>query len=468
MAAGKGGKDSAGLTAWFAPDTNFFLQCKPASDVDWSLVTDASEVVLVAVRTVQREIDSHKGSGNQRRADRARAVAPIFKTLLRDDAVHVFRQANPRVIMRRGPRLDPSRPKPADFDAESNDDQIVEQVMATAAHLDQAISLLTHDSGPMQTAHDLGVPFIEIPDDWFLPRETGAEEKQIAVLQREILDLKRTMPVLEVTPVGAVGPASEMVASADYFGGVDRALKKRVMRAVTAKHPSATRGMLGMSGMYSDKLVEEYEQSYDAWTKEARECIEKVARRAQAMTTVEFKLRLANAGRSSADGVVVKITSNGPFNLVPLDVLRSLNTEDRLFPTPPPAPSLFGGLADYMNKGPLLDRSIFSLSNLGGPAPSRNPRAFFWNWLEGDDRPEIRGECEEFRHGIHTEEMSIPLWVPLEHEGDARGVVSVTLSARNLPQPQVTHHKVLIRRTAGDLQAVLRQRLKQDLGVVLP
>jgi hypothetical protein len=32
----------------------------------------------------------------------------------------------------------------------------------------------------------------------------------------------------------------------------------------------------------------------------------------------------------------------------------------------------------------------------------------------------------------------------------------------------MTHHKVLIQRTAGDLQAVLRQRLKQDLGVVLP
>jgi hypothetical protein len=46
--------------------------------------------------------------------------------------------------------------------------------------------------------------------------------------------------------------------------------------------------------------------------------------------------------------------------------------------------------------------------------------------------------------------------------------VTVTLSARNLPQPQVTRHKVLIQRTAGDLQEVLRQRLKKDLGVVLP
>lgn len=468
MATGTGDGGDAATAAWFVPDTNFFLQCKPASDVDWSLVTDASEVVLVAVRTVQKEIDGHKGSGNHRRADRARAVASIFKTLLADDAVHVYRQANPRVVMRRGPRLDPTRDKTADFDPESNDDQIVEQVMATASRLGESIRLLTHDSGPMQTAHDLGVPFAGIPDGWLLPPESGPAERQVAALQKELRELRQTLPVLDVSAADGTASDGRTVMATDYFGLPDRALRNRAARAVFAKHSSWTEGRLGITAMASEAAVGEYNRKYQAWTQAVRGAVESAARRAHALTTVEFKLQLANTGRVSAEGVVVQVSANGPFKVVRLQELLEWEKDSKVFPSPPEAPSLFSGMADYLNRQPLLDRTIFPLVNNRGFAPARNPRLFYWEWKEREGTQSLRGECEEFRHGIHVETVAVPLLVPVEHEGNATGVVSVTISARNLPEPQVSHHKVLIERTPGDLEAVLGARLKDDLGVTFP
>lgn len=468
MAIGKDDRSDAANTAWFVPDTNFFLQCKMASDVDWSLVTDAREVVLVAVRTVQREIDSHKGSGNHRRADRARTVASIFKTLLADDAFHVYRQANPRVVIRRGPRLDPTREKPTDFDPESNDDQIVEQVIATASQLGESIRLLTHDSGPMQTAHDLGVPFAGIPDAWLLAPETGPAERQLAALQKELRELRQTMPVLEVSASDGAFPDGQTVMTTEYFGLPDRSLKNRVARAVFAKHRSWDEGALRFTAMTSEEAVGDYRRAYHAWTKAVRGAVDIAARRAHSLTTVEFKLRLANTGRVSADGVVVQVSVNGSFKLVRLHDLLKWEGSSRVFPSPPEAPSMFSGMADYLNRPSLLDRNISFLARKTGLVPARNPRLFYWEWPESEGTQSLRGECEEFRHGIHVETIAVPLLVPVEHEGDAAGVVSVTLSARNLPEPQVFHYKVLIERTTGDLESVLGARLKEDLGVTFP
>lgn len=56
---------------------------------------------------------------------------------------------------------------------------------------------------------------------------------------------------------------------------------------------------------------------------------------------------------------------------------------------------------------------------------------------------------------------------PSEHEGDAKGVIAVTLSARNLSKPLVSHFKVGIEREPGDLEEVVRDRPMAELGVEL-
>ena len=75
-------KECAAMTEYFAPDTNFFVQCKKADQLAWSDVTVADTIVLIVAKEVQREIDRHKNGGNARRAQRSRDASALFRTFL--------------------------------------------------------------------------------------------------------------------------------------------------------------------------------------------------------------------------------------------------------------------------------------------------------------------------------------------------------------------------------------------------
>ena len=45
-------------------DTNFFLQCKNYSEINWSEITSDKEIIIIITRPVQIEIDRLKNDGN--------------------------------------------------------------------------------------------------------------------------------------------------------------------------------------------------------------------------------------------------------------------------------------------------------------------------------------------------------------------------------------------------------------------
>jgi hypothetical protein len=44
---------------FFAPDTNFFLQCQDYLTLDWSSLAEEKEIYIVVPRTVLRELDKN-------------------------------------------------------------------------------------------------------------------------------------------------------------------------------------------------------------------------------------------------------------------------------------------------------------------------------------------------------------------------------------------------------------------------
>lgn len=91
-------------------------------------MTQNAEIELYVCRTVQQEIDRHKGGGNGRRADRARRVSAMLRSVLEspDNSITV-REAKPQVVIRLAPRLDPGRPKNPSLDITQPDDRIAEE-----------------------------------------------------------------------------------------------------------------------------------------------------------------------------------------------------------------------------------------------------------------------------------------------------------------------------------------------------
>src|SRR5260221_5332573 len=70
------------MTKYLYLDSNVFLQCKPLKELPWADVCEDDDIALVVARTVQRELDQNKRSGNPRRAKRARAATTIFRDVI--------------------------------------------------------------------------------------------------------------------------------------------------------------------------------------------------------------------------------------------------------------------------------------------------------------------------------------------------------------------------------------------------
>ncbi len=140
--------------AVYAPDTNFFIQCKNAIDVDWHLVSNADSVLLVVLNEVHREIDRLKSGGNVRRARRAKAISSQLRELIVTGQDEVeLRASGPAVSLRLAPRLDPKRMKPDHYDLNSADERIAEEAKTCSdCFFDGGLALLSHDGMPLRAA----------------------------------------------------------------------------------------------------------------------------------------------------------------------------------------------------------------------------------------------------------------------------------------------------------------------------
>ena len=100
-------------TLFLFPDTNFFIQCYPPSQLDWSDWKEFTEVNLIVCRTVQREIDNQKNLRNDRVGRKARATSSIFGTII--DGVEEYmlvRESTPVVkLFLEGPGLPSPEPQ---------------------------------------------------------------------------------------------------------------------------------------------------------------------------------------------------------------------------------------------------------------------------------------------------------------------------------------------------------------------
>lgn len=450
--------------AWFAPDSNFFLQCKPASDVDWYLITQATDIRLVVVRTVQREIDELKGGGNARRASRARATSGLFKRVLQSsDGVIVLREKGPRVSIELGPRLPADRPERPGLDLSLHDDQIVDQALETATLMDCALHLLTGDTGPMQTAYDLGLRFKAIPDEWTLPPEPDPQTKRIAELERKVESLSRQVP--EIT----VDIKQQDLKTTVIRGVVDRPevlpdeFIEQMRHEVAARHK--------MRAMPADLIEKNRTQAWNIYKKDWFKWLAELGTSMQGLAAahngmpdpVSFELHLNNVGAATAEHPQVEIATNGAIRLMCLSTREYWERdEQRIFSDPPVfvANDREASLLLFRTEaGPIYIRE----PSVGRERPGRN---FSWHYEEPTLSSEYcEGDCLHLRHALEGAAFLFHL-VPAPSEPDeVEGALTVRVSAKNLPEPFLTTVKVVIERRNGDMQARIKAVLKKELGL---
>lgn len=476
------------------PDANLFLQFRDPAELPWGeLVGDFEEIRLLVCRTVQSEIDSLKGDGRDRRAERARKASSRFRDIIMHGESIMLREHGPRVTLDLAPRVRPGYPHPATLDLSGNDDRIVAETMAHAAETREAVALLTADTGPMLTARDHGLAYYPLPDGWRLPKEADDRDKQIKELTRQLAELRHAAPELVVAAATEEGPLSgsltitllehpaltpdvvdhlverlrarypmrtDFSAEANPKPSSRASLAAGVLCGLSSAAEAALSG-LGTWTPPSEAAITRYqEEAYPRWLEGVRSFLMEVdACLSAPHRHAAFAISLANTGMLPAEGLLIEIEALGGLLLAKRSRTAEAERPPLALPGPPEPPAwrmvarggLPLGVTGTVTRAQGAEVALpFLLHDLA--SAQWDPHAFYWRDQPGKE-PRARWDfqCQEFRHGV-SEIFNVVVVAPPAF-GAESGAVRFTASARNLPRRVMHVVPVRIERRLGDTGA---------------
>lgn len=471
--------NSEDKTAIYAPDTNFFIQCKDAVEIDWSLVSDADKVVLVVLNEVHREIDRLKGGGNTRRARRSRTISSQLRNLIvagQDESE--IKASGPTLSLMLAPKLDPKRAKPDDYDPTSADERIAEEAKACSERFfDGKLTLLSHDGMPLRAGQLMGVDVCPVPDAWLLPPEPSDQDKAIQKLNERVATLEKQSPdiSLRLDDEGANSITGMLTyyppLPDDFIDEVMNAIKDAfpVPRPSTGRATSSLENMVrGFDPTPSEADIRTYEKERQEWIQETADFISRLPDIHSRMADgIEAHLILSNSGATPAEHLVVDVFAMGSIRLQ-----EPVDEDDRIeIPTLPQPPeprrnSLFGGLYDRIDASAFRDPMTnfrFHTTRI-----ARDRHEFYWDFDEPEARSEhCRGECEDFRHGLKDERIQVLLRFDEPKDTAVAGAIKIVVSARNMPASVERVIPVRIDIEVGNSQDLIRSIVREDLGVLI-
>jgi len=378
------------MTAIFAPDTNFFLQCKPPDQLNWSLVTQDISVVLVVVKEVRRELDRHKSGGNERRAKRARRIASQLRNLTaerRDEWVLTSEGAPIRVALTRAASLDPDRSKPAVLDLTFADERIVEEALAASlAQFDGKLTLLSQDMVPLESAQEVGLSAMPIPDEWLLDPEPNEQIDELRRLKSRVTALEGLAPNLSI---GLENDHDYVEAVLDYFPPLSTAFVSSAVAAIRRAHsrhdPQHDDPRVSVAAAYASMTMAASASQWGRYSSEYAKWLEDIEERLGRFHHFlnynaaghRITWRITNTGASGAERVVVDIDAHGDFYFDNLEKKRVMVAEKFSLPPKPPQSSLIEALG---GRGHFDDYSPLRLPAFHLPTPvfNRDRHVFYW------------------------------------------------------------------------------------------
>jgi hypothetical protein len=196
----------------YFPDTNFFLECRKASDLAWheldgSQPGQGSDIHLIVPSTVITEIERHKQKGNSRTAKRAReASAVLRKALTSSDHKTELRAATPRVLLSLPPVLKINYSQFPNLDQARPDHRIASEY-AEVLKAAPGLLVLTDDTLLVLAVRSLGFDPVLIPEGWKLAPEKDERDDELDRLRDELKAAHKRRPQArgEALRVGELG-----------------------------------------------------------------------------------------------------------------------------------------------------------------------------------------------------------------------------------------------------------------------
>lgn len=455
------------------PDTNLFIQCSPLEQLDWSEWRDFMEVHLIVCLPVQQEIDQQKTRGrNDRVGRRARKTSSsLFRPIATGEKEYaLIRAGDPRVKLF---LESPSRPDPGlsdRLDYGKPDNEIVGCLHQFAKdNPDADARLLTDDTGPMMTARGLGLCIAPIRQEWRLPPESSEEEREIARLNTEIVQLKKKEPQFNIVCIDDEGlEVEKLELTHNTYGPLNEDDISKYIEILKDRFPITTefdrqppKPALGLSTAVfggqsyfepvSEEAIEKYrDHEYPKWIRDCRETLSDIHETLRLRKGHPyFGFEVANEGTRPGNHALVTIRAKGNFNICPppykdedADVDGQTEPSIPSTPTPPhgrwrttPTSSsrMLGLRVSGVPHG--LDYPTLPVASLLPEKPRRDPNGFYYKpkrITEPSDTFSL--ECEQWRHETIGELFEGYIFLP-EGVTTATGALECEIHAENLSKP---------------------------------
>ncbi len=352
------------------PDSNLFFQFRAASQLPWKEIGDYDEIELIVCRPVQKEIDRHKGGGNDRRQRRARQAASILREVIKNNGTpQTLCQGPPEVKLSLRVDLKPDQDLADKLNYAEPDDTLVGIAQGFATTSDADVAVLTDDTGVMASAGTVSLNYIPIPDEWRLEPEASREAKELKSAQAEIARLQRLEPAFDVDCFDSKGnsvpslefqfPKANPLTQQEIIGLIEHArlLFPYKTDFSTPARNTSTPGRAGISlealrGMRmppTDQQITEYKKGYEEWLVKLETALEKVhSRLIRDKADGSFSFSARNIGTRPANDILVEIIAHGPFLVGRPPKKNEHEKDSTVLPSPPALPEFRVSKIDTM------------------------------------------------------------------------------------------------------------------------
>ena len=457
------------------PDTNFFVQCKEPREIDWIEYSTFDHVELLITRPVQAELDSQKGKGSGRLANRARKASSLIRELLlSDDDFLMVREHSPKVTIRIRQDLLPDEALKSVLDYGERDDQLV-GVTSSLKHEvgDCDVALLTHDTGPMASAKMVGLSFKVIPDSWLIPPEQDESEKRANALLAELNKYKNSEPKFELTYQSEGAKVSNVECKLDYYEQLTTEEVDNLIGALKEAFPQevdfGSRECIDRPASNSSRLIytifderevftpasdesitSYIEQLYPDWLENCKSIFANIHTNLnRSIRRPEITIGVENIGSRPAIDALTTFTAKGPFFIIPSEAYQDHIQENTIALSIPDVPKPPKGTWKTTSKlhnlhgfKDLARFNYFGSQNfdygnmpvLSGLKSQRDQNAFYWK----PERPSnpvktVVLECQQWRHQIGEELFKFVLCAELKM-GQVRGVLELRIDSANMTE----------------------------------
>jgi len=386
-------------------DTCIFLHFHPITQMKWREHTKAEHLTLAVCAQVIDDLDKFKH--DSRLADRARRS-------LKDIESNEGQFIQPGVSLILTESLS-RKDFPSEMDPEQTDNHIIRSAqLYREQHPQEAVMIVTEDTGMVLRARKAGVQVFRLPDSERLPTSTDELVRRVKKAEAELSEERSKRPDLELLVTMSDhtqdGPDSTEFCSAGNFQPVN---VEEAMRNVRAQYPkigsgcsvpdalalrfSAFRGCTPTQAEEYDERLERYFQSYERFLKGRNSWLQKRG------IFFSFDLFVTNKGKALATNIQAEVSFPSFVRLVDPDTLSDPSDEFPLMrPRPPERPSY----ADILGHTPLLLSPVTSLLSRAAE-DAKTPRVHLTN--EGG--PSIRASLAELIHDHTRKELrTITFW----------------------------------------------------------